>query len=356
MKTRLAIVLAALALLTSCVHEFPVTTPANVDLVLTFDTKMSYYNTRLFPDETSQIPDVNAEPSTEVPSDEHLFVPDYAKMGDYDLRYTIEAYRQIAEDTYSSQPVQRWVLTDADATKLDEYAFQVTLDEGRYIFRAWADFVPEGSTADYHYNTQDWSYGIWFDYRKYVGNTESRDTYVGSTMVDVVRLGSSVAPVRGVLEMKRNQARYVFLTNDLDEFITKVTKGQARSAAFDIDDYVFEVEYTNYFPQRYSISADMAVDSAPTAKYVAKLTQIDDKRAIMGFDFVITGTDGRTFVPLQVRLKTNDGTILAEHTNINVPVLGNHYTIVEGRFLMQESNGGIAIDPGFGGPDIVVRI
>ena len=148
MKTRLVIVLAALALLTSCVHEFPVTTPANVDLVLTFDTKMSYYNTRLFPDETSQIPDVNAEPSTEVPSDEHLFVPDYAKMGDYDLRYTIEAYRQIAEDTYSSQPVQRWVLTDADATKLDEYAFQVTLDEGRYIFRAWADFVPEGSTAE----------------------------------------------------------------------------------------------------------------------------------------------------------------------------------------------------------------
>ena len=164
--------------------------------------------------------------------------------------------------------------------------------------------------------------------------------------------------------MNRPHGKYIFLTTDLDEFIVKVTKFQnsgksddgTKAPEFDINDYKFIVTYSSYIPQRYSIQYDRAVDSAPTATYEASIIQLDDSRAIMGFDYIITGTTGETFAPMRLQLKDKEGTILAEHTNVNVPVKGNHYTIVEGRFLMQESSGGVAIDPGFNGPDIVVPI
>ena len=347
MTRRISNIIAAALLLCSCVHEFPeATTPAQVDITLTFNTDMPYYMTRKFPEETSTLP------SKSTPENDAMFAPDYSGHDKYDIRYIVEAYRKIGNGAYSTQPARRWVFTDEDATVMDDYSFSVTLDEGKYIFRAWADFVNEGSADMLYYDASNWSYGIWFDHLKYVGNSDTRDAFVGNTEVQVIRYGSEIEPVSGVIEMKRPHGKYVFITNDLAEFIDRNMKGQQ----FDINDYTIVVEYLPFLPQRYSIINDRSVWSVETARYESKLTRIDDNRALMGFDYILTGTNDDTFVTCQLKIKDRQGNNLAEHANIKIPLNANMYTIIEGRFMMQESSGGVAIDPGFNGPDIVVPV
>lgn len=347
MIRRIANILAVLLLLSSCVHEFPEsTTPAQVDLKLTFNTDMPYYMTRKFPEETSTLPSKSAQ------GGDDMFVPDYSAHDKYDIRYIVEAYRKVGNGAYSTQPHQRWVFYDEDATVMDDFSFSVALDEGKYIFRAWADFVNEGSTDMLHYDASNWSYGVWFDHRQYVGNSDSRDAFVGNVEIEVIRYGVDIDPVSGVIEMKRPHGKYVFITNDLAEFIDRNLKGQQ----FNINDYTLVVEYLPFLPQRYSIINDRAVWSVETARYESKLTQLDDNRALMGFDYILTNTKDDTFVTCQLKLKDKHGSIVTEHSNIKIPVNANMYTIIEGRFMMQESSGGVAIDPGFNGPDIVVPV
>lgn len=346
--------LAAIVLSVSCVHEFPVSTPADVELKLTFNTDMPYYKTVNFPEDTK---------SVSAMSDELGFDPqDFSAHQSYDVRYIVEAYRQLSDGSYGREAARRWIFTDEDASVMDDYSFSVSLDEGKYLFRAWADFVTPGSQDDLHYITSDWKSGIRLNSSDgYDGATDWRDSYAGSVEIEVIRYGSEVEPVSGVIPMSRPHGKYIFLTNDLDEFVTKVlhTKAQedaTKAPEFNIDDYTFVVTYTSFVPNSYNIFTDRANDSAPTATYETSLTQIDATRAIMGFDYVITGTQGNTSVKVGLQLKDKDGTVLAEHSNLNIPVNASQYTIVEGRFLMQESSGGVAIDPGFNGPDIVVPV
>lgn len=354
MKKILAFVFAAVILLSSCVHQWPESSPADVDLTLTFDTDMPFHRSLVFPDETK---------SAALASDgEDLFAQDFSAHESYDVRYIVEAYRQLSDGSYGRDAAQRWVFCDEDASMMDDFHMSVSLDEGTYLFRAWADFVEAGSAEDLHYHTADWKSGIRLNHEDgYDGATDWRDSYVGSLEVEVIRYGSKVEPVSGVILMSRPHGKYIFLTNDLDEFVTKVlhTKAQedaTKAPEFNIDDYTFVVTYTSFVPNSYNIFTDRANDSAPTATYETSLTQIDATRAVMGFDYVITGTQGKTSVRVGLQLKDKDGTVLAEHDNVNIPVNASQYTLVEGRFLMQESSGGVAIDPGFNGPDIIVPV
>ena len=53
MKRIEILLLSVLCMLTSCVHQFPdESTPAELDITLTFDTEMPYFRTVKFPEET----------------------------------------------------------------------------------------------------------------------------------------------------------------------------------------------------------------------------------------------------------------------------------------------------------------
>lgn len=354
MKKILVLALAAVMLSVSCVHEFPVATPADVVLKLTFNTDMPYYKTVYFPEDTK---------SVSAMSEELGFDPqDFSDHQSYDVRYIIEAYRLLSDGSYGREAAKRWVFTDEDASVMDDYNFKVSIDEGKYLFRAWADFVEPGSEDDLYYETSNWKSGIRLNSSDgYDGATDWRDSYAGNVEIEVIRFGSEIEPVSGVIPMNRPHGKYFFLTNDLDEFVTKVLLTKAKeddtkAPQFDINDYSFVITYTSFVPNSYNIHTDRANDSAPTATFETSLTQLDETRAVMGFDYVITGTQGNTSVRVGLQLKDKDGSVLAEHSNINIPVNASQYTIVEGRFLMQESSGGVAIDPGFNGPDIVVPV
>ena len=355
MKKILTLAFVAVVLLTACVHQFPVTTPADVKLTLTFDRELPYYNTLMFPDETKSGAVTIFD----------MYNQDFSDHEGYDVRYTIEAYPILGNGNPSRDPEARWVFTEDDSLNLDDHTVTISIGEGKYEFRAWTDYVKAGTDGDYFYKTDDWKDGIRLYHNNgHHGNTDWRDAFAGKVVVDVIRYGSIVEPVHGVINMARPLGKYIFVTNDLDDFMTKVLRTKAEEAesqgasvspTFNIEDYSLTIAYTGFMPSSYSMLVDRANDSEVNVRFTSKLKQIDAARAIMGFDYVLANPDNttQTTVIMGIELRDKDGTVLASHNSVRVPLKRSAYTVIEGRFLMQESSGGITLNPDFDGEFIV---
>ena len=356
MKKIFALAFAAFAVLSSCIHEFPVSVPADVVLTLTFDTPLPYYKTVYFPEETK-----SAAPASEFP----YFEQDFSDYDQYDIRYIIEAYPRLGNGDYSRDPMRRWVFTEDDASQLDDYTVTLSIDEGDYDFRVWTDFVENGSQADLYYLTSSWKDGIKINHKDgHRGNDDWRDAFSGKLAVNVVRYGSEIEPTSGTIQMSRPLGKYIFVTNDLEDFTTKVLrtkaeeaeqKGDTKAPEFNIDDYTLVIAYTGFMPSSYSMVTDRANDSEVNVRFSSKLTQVDEHTAIMGFDYVLANpeTATQTNLIMGIELRDKDGTVLASHPQVRVPLNRSQYTVIEGRFLMQESSGGITLNPDFEGEFIV---
>lgn len=357
MKKIFALTSALVALLSSCVHQFPVTMPADVTLTLSIDKDMSYYRTLIFPDETKS--------SISRDLYDELFEQDFSDYSSYDLRYTIEAYPVLGNGSISRDPEQRWVFTTDNPLTEEDLTVTLSIGEGKYEFRAWADYVEDGSTSDLFYKTNNWIDGIRvYSNNGHHGNTDWRDAFAGKQIIDVVRYGSIVDPTSGVIKMHRPLGKYIFITNDLDDFTTKVLRTKAEQAElqgstkvpeFNIDDYSLTIAYTGFMPSSYSMVTDRANDSEVNVRFSSKLYQIDENRAVMGFDYVFANPDNSTMtnVIMGIELRDKDGTVLTSHNSVRVPLKRSQYTIIEGRFLLQESSGGITLNPDFDGEFIV---
>ena len=189
--------LAAMALSASCaVHEWPETLPADATLKLDFDTALPQFI----------VLDLNDTRGS--------------KDGrDYQIRYVVEAYRKLGDNSFAETPYGRYIFTKDDISDLNN---EVTLriDEGTYDFYVWTDFVDKGSKDDFYYNTQNFR-----QIRlqgEHEGNNDFRDAFVGHKELTVERFGTSVPPVSGTVDMGRPLAKFEFITTDLQEFITKV--------------------------------------------------------------------------------------------------------------------------------------
>ena len=68
---------------------------------------------------------------------------------DYDLRYIMQAYDETGKLAYSAT---QYV---SDNFTTQSVVFEARLIAKKYNFVFWADFVPEGQTADYYYKTTD---------------------------------------------------------------------------------------------------------------------------------------------------------------------------------------------------------
>lgn len=357
MKRILTLAFALVILTTSCVHQFPVTTPADVIIELTFDKDLPYYRTVMFPDETKS--------NVSMISDVGLFEQNFADYQSYDVRYIIEAYPIFKNGSAGRDPEKRWIFTEDDALNFNNYTVRLSIGEGKYEFRAWVDFVRQGTALDYFYKTDNWKDGIRLYHNNgHRGNTDWRDAFAGKTVVEVIRYGAIAEPSSGVIQMSRPLGKYVFVTNDLKDFADKVVRtkadeaqkvGDTKAPEFDINDYSLTIAYTGFMPSSYSMVTDRANDSEVNVRFTSKLTQINDEMAIMGFDYVLANPESttQTNVIMGIELRDKDGTVLASHNSVRVPLKRSYYTIIEGRFLMQESSGGITLNPDFDGEFIV---
>ena len=356
----------ALLCVTSCaVHEWPEPSPADVIVNLDFDTQLPQYK-------------VLNEEGTRASHDGR----------DYDIRYAIAAYRLLQDGSYAEEPFLLKVFSKDEIEELNA-TFRFSIDEGSYRFYVWTDFVLAGTRSDYFYNTT--SFRRISLQGTHEGNNDFRDAFSGSADLKVIRRGSKETPSTVTVQMRRPLAKFEFITTDLQEFITKtieamIRKEEAEAAAkagetkseggdnpeditpiesdtktdgdtktgdtktpvVDLEKYTVVFFYSGYMPNAYNMMEGKPCDSATGVKFSSAISAIDNHDARLGFDYVFVNGE-ESSVMVTVALYDEEGTQLSISRQIEVPIKRSMLTTVRGSFLMQNTGGGVAIDPGFDG-------
>ena len=336
-----ALAACALLCITSCaVHEWPEPSPADVIVNLDFDTQLPQYK-------------VLNEEGTRASHDGR----------DYDIRYTIAAYRLLQDGSYAEEPFLLKVFSRDEIEELNA-TFRFSIDEGSYRFYVWTDFVLAGTQSDYFYNTTN--------FRRislqgaHEGNNDFRDAFSGSADLKVIRRGSRETPSTATVQMRRPLAKFEFITTDLQEFITKTieamirkeeaeaaakagetkSEGDTKTPVVDLEKYTVVFFYSGYMPNAYNMMEGKPCDSATGVKFSSAISAIDNHDARLGFDYVFVNGE-ESSVMVTVALYDEEGTQLSISRQIEVPIKRSMLTTVRGSFLMQNTGGGVAIDPGF---------
>ena len=361
----------ALLCVTSCaVHEWSEPSPADVIVNLDFDTQLPQYK-------------VLNEEGTRASHDGR----------DYDIRYAIAAYRLLQDGSYAEEPFLLKVFSKDEIEELNA-TFRFSIDEGSYRFYVWTDFVLAGTRSDYFYNTT--SFRRISLQGTHEGNNDFRDAFSGSADLQVIRRGSKETPSTVTVQMRRPLAKFEFITTDLQEFITKtieamIRKEEAEAAAkagetkseggdnpeditpiesdtktdgdtksdddtksdgdtktpvVDLEKYKVVFFYSGYMPNAYNMMEGKPCDSATGVKFSSAISAIDSHDARLGFDYVfVNGKESSVMVT--VGLYDEEGTQLSMSNQIEVPIKRSMLTTVRGSFLMQNTGGGVAIEPGF---------
>ena len=131
------------------------------------------------------------------------------------------------------------------------------------------------------------------------------------------------------------------------------TRGEVPPTRVNTDDYKVVLYYSGYMPFAYNMNTDKPVDSKLGVSFESKIDVLNENEASLGFDYVFV--NGKTSaVTVQIGLYDKEDRQLALSVPINVPLQRNHHTVVKGSFLMEETSGGITINPDFDGNHNIV--
>ena len=360
----------------SCVHEFPdESTPADFVLKLRFNIGINV--------------NVNADINADIDNGSNTDSKSGTRSlnsDTHDIRYIVKFFR-LVNGEMASEPLYEHLFT-VDDINIHEFEETLEIAEGRYRIFVWCDYVEQGGIEDHHYNTEGFpriKLNI-PEAGEYEGSLESRDAYVGYTDIDVVRYGKDVKPVEADIDIHRSLAKFVVISNDLDEFVTKITQERlallkeqastglitqeeadlAATKAVDLDEFdvrfFFSGDESTIYnaPVAFDIFSDKPVATSPGLSFTSKLTEVINsetgmKEAQLGFDYIfVNGTDTHTRVVIGVYNK--DGEQVAMTPSMKIPLKRNHVTYIRDSFLMYDVEGGVEISPGFAGPDFNYEI
>lgn len=351
----------------SCVHEFPdETTPADIVLKLQFNIDIDV-NVEM---------NMNTEINTELKSSTKVL-----NSETHDIRYMVKFFRFMNGEMIT-EPIYEHTFT-VDDINVHEFEERLEIAEGHYRIFVWGDYVEQGGIEDHHYITSDFpriSLNL-SESGTYEGSRESRDAYIGYTDIDVVRKGGSQTSVEANIDIHRPLAKFVVISDDLEEFVTKITQqklaqlreqaasGQiseeeaeiAATKAVDLSE--FEVKFffqgdesTIYnAPVTFDAFSDKPVATRPCLNFTSDIVETYNnetgkKEAQLGFDYLfVNGSE--THTRIVVGVYNQDGEQVAMTKSMKIPLKRNQATYVRGGFLMQNVEGGVSIDPGFDGPD-----
>ena len=303
----------------SCdVHEWPEIEYEHLKLNLVFDTEF----TNQYYDYTSAV-----TRSEDAPVEMHYIVRAYPVVNGTTNRneYKEVTFSRTVEEDYNCET-------------------SISLAPGDYHIIVWSEFTIDGKS---YYNTDDFS-KVTVDTSPYVGDTELRKTYRGKLDVTVRKSNNETdRELEGTVEMSSPMARYVFVANDLQEFIDN--ERSKKGGPVSLDDYYVKVRYTQFMPSAYNLFSLKPNDSLTGISFTSTLENYSSGKAALGFDYVfVNGSESKVFVQMMVYRKS-DNEELARTPQIAVPTLRGVNTIVEGPFLGFQSKDGIGVDPNFEG-------
>lgn len=288
----------------------------------------------------------------------------YTISDDYVMRITVEVYEGPKGNTrYSgSAPLleRRVIFADKDATAPQD-TIHLNLPDGEYHALAWADYVPAGNTADWHYVTSILT-DITTAEGTYPDNTHLRSSAAGTCEFAVdfnltpdgypVTKDDACTPLfdRTIpVNLSRPSGRFRLLTGDLD-----------RSPVNPADIRV-RVAYRQFVSTGFSVLRDEPAEIISSYYYDSPLlTEAFDRENATSIlcDYIFTYPDHDTDIVADFYFSDPDGKVFNKCTGIKIPVRRNHETVVSGLFLTtspddSDNNSGIAVDDLFDGEYLV---
>lgn len=337
MKQKYTIGFIALVLtivLAGCVHDYPSMTEDGEEGV---DPTLVEVNTEV----TLDLELVPLEIITQKNARSGTTKARAGEQTDYRRRFIIEAWRD-------GKPESRQVTVMEDAEEDSDgkitLPIRLKLHAVEYTLAVWTDYVAAGTDTDLYYDTEDLQYVACTD--PYTGSTDYRDCLYGTTALDLRQYRDEWnARVQVKVDMIRPLAKYELIATDVKDFLRKTKKQRADDAAFTIT-----FSYGFYLPTVFNVLAGKPADSRTGIAYIIPLTVPDDgtEECRIGTDFVFVN-GAESFVKLSMEIQDGGGNVISRTVGLEVPYRRGHLTTVRARFLTNEMQGGVDIDPDFDG-------
>lgn len=260
---------------------------------------------------------------------------------DYRRRFIIEAWR---EGKPESRQVTVMDNAEEDGDEKITLPIHLKLHALDYTLAVWTDYVTAGTTDDLYYDTDNLQQVACHD--PYTGSTPYRDCLYGTAALDLRQYRDEWnARVQVKVDMVRPLAKYELIATDVKDFLRKTKKQRADDETFTIT-----FSYGFYLPTVFNVLAGKPADSRTGIAYTTPLAVPDDgkEECLIGTDFVfVNGTE--SFVSLSMEIRDGGGNVISRTTGLEVPYRRGHLTTVRARFLTNEMQGGVDIDPDFDG-------
>ncbi len=275
----------------------------------------------------------------------------------YTLRCGAEAYRP-GTDTRVHRRVQLCTAQD-DGT----YLAELSLQQGDYDLRLWADWTSDGTTDDKYYNADDLS-AVTVLTDNYVANglTDEKDAYYASLSLTLPRgegtqtgEGNPSSPTEGVegaaVSLTRPFARYRLIANDVEGYLNLIANGEDYPP---VEDLQVLITYEGFFPTGFDVATGKPNDALNTGIHyttapVAATGYPEGEARQIGSDFVLTNGE-ESFVTVTIQMiDPRTGGDISTVSGIKIPYRRGHLTTVTGRFLTAgKTTGGVEVDDDWG--------
>lgn len=255
----------------------------------------------------------------------------------YEIRYVVEAYK-----AGTSELVARAHATAASAfDPLTGVGLQIPAQN--YTIVALADYVPTGTTDDFHYLTS--SLNTVTIRQPYTGADATRDVFFGTTSIDLTSyVGQRGINITRQVNLKRPVGVIEFIATDVVAFTTR--SGSTR--AEDIYNLNTRFTYPGFLPTVFNATTGQPTDSEQGIWFSSGIEILSPTEALLGFDYIfVNGDDSNATVEMEI--SNNMAVVLNNTGQITLPVSRDKVTTVRGEFLTKTYDSGVAIDPGFGG-------
>ena len=281
-----------------------------------------------------------------------------AAAGDYNIRYSIRAFALDEMGNYSRVATREFVFTRRLGEELDNRFF-LELPAGSYRLTAWTDYTM-ADTLDTHYNTSGF-HEIMLQ-GQHEGNNDMRDGFRGAEDILLETGVMELIPDTVVLDMQRPMGKFEFVCTDLQDFIDKevrelkqnsLTPDEIDASDIHLEDYRIVFYYAGFMPNTFNALTDKAIDSSTGVQFTSSLSPFSETEASLGFDYVFVNSDESSVI-VNLGVFNKEGKQLAMLTNVNVPLKRDQHTVLRGKFLMANSDGGVSINPDFDGEHNIV--
>lgn len=289
--------------------------------------------------------------------------PAYQPAEGYAMRLILDIYRcnptRATRSMRQDERVARHVMElDKDALPPQNRLY-TKLPDGNYCILAWADYVRKGQPTDTHYSTPT-LLNILSNIKNYPTDIHLKSCAAGQQSFTLdMNLGPEGYPLLPDMGVQRSRlipvllsrpvARYTLVASDYRAFIqdggklkggkVKVTYKQYVSIGYDVSQ-----KEPNEFISTYSFEAPLPDD----------LSQ-DTEEIILLKDYLFTSFKKEDNIIADLCFFDANGVEISRCSNVEVPLLRNHETVVKAPFLTKKiDNGGqVSIDEKFDGEHIV---